>query len=78
MPVVFSGTGGRGGKACEILRGLGYSNCHNGGGPAHIASARGIAWGGRNGTGGHMGQARLAILKGKNDIETGGFWFGQV
>ncbi|CAL1135749.1 unnamed protein product [Cladocopium goreaui] len=41
--ITHCGTGGRGGKACEILRGLGYSNCHNGGGPAHIASARGIA-----------------------------------
>eukprot|EP00435_Cladocopium_sp_Y103_P021299 s287_g5.t1 len=41
--ITHCGSGGRGGRACEILRGLGYSNCHNGGGPAHIASARGIA-----------------------------------
>eukprot|EP00438_Fugacium_kawagutii_P011440 Skav221334 [mRNA] locus=scaffold1234:53488:66196:+ [translate_table: standard] len=41
--ITHCGSGGRGGRACEILRGLGYSNCHNGGGPSHIAAARGIA-----------------------------------
>mmetsp|Transcript_46795 Transcript_46795/g.111305 ORF Transcript_46795/g.111305 Transcript_46795/m.111305 type:complete len:126 (-) Transcript_46795:130-507(-) len=40
--ITHCGSGGRGGKAAEIFRGWGYSNAHNGGGPSHIATSRGI------------------------------------
>ncbi|CAK9057429.1 unnamed protein product [Durusdinium trenchii] len=41
--ITHCGSGGRGGRAAEILRGLGYSNAQNGGGPSHIAAALGLA-----------------------------------
>lgn len=37
--VTHCGSGGRGGRARDILKELGYKNVFNGGGPAHIASA---------------------------------------
>lgn len=38
--ITHCGGGGRGGKAADILKGLGY-NAYNGGGPANIAKAYG-------------------------------------
>ena len=40
--VTHCGSGGRGGKAAAILRGLGY-DAHNGGSPANVAAALAIA-----------------------------------
>eukprot|EP00406_Dinophysis_acuminata_P075661 CAMPEP_0179266850 /NCGR_PEP_ID=MMETSP0797-20121207/29626_1 /TAXON_ID=47934 /ORGANISM="Dinophysis acuminata, Strain DAEP01" /LENGTH=139 /DNA_ID=CAMNT_0020975091 /DNA_START=76 /DNA_END=495 /DNA_ORIENTATION=+ len=39
--VTHCGAGGRGGKACSVLRSLGYTNVHNGGSPDNIRAARG-------------------------------------
>ena len=42
IPIItHCGSGGRGGKASEILRSLGY-NAYNGGSTAHIAASRGV------------------------------------
>ena len=38
--ITHCGSGGRGSKAAAILRGLGYTNTHNGGSPANIAAAK--------------------------------------
>lgn len=37
--VTHCGTGGRGGRAAELLRQMGYGNVLNGGSPNHIATA---------------------------------------
>jgi rhodanese-related sulfurtransferase len=40
--VAHCGSGGRGGRAVMLLAQLGYTNAHNGGGPAHITKALGL------------------------------------
>ncbi|CAE8653257.1 unnamed protein product [Polarella glacialis] len=39
--VTHCGSGGRGGKAAQVLRGLGYANAHNGGSADKIRAAQG-------------------------------------
>eukprot|EP00930_Biecheleria_cincta_P021319 TRINITY_DN15832_c0_g2_i1.p2 TRINITY_DN15832_c0_g2~~TRINITY_DN15832_c0_g2_i1.p2 ORF type:complete len:124 (-),score=24.00 TRINITY_DN15832_c0_g2_i1:334-705(-) len=38
--VTHCGSGGRGGKSCNVIKGLGYTNVHNGGSPDNIRAAR--------------------------------------
>uniref|UniRef100_A0A7S1LSN3 Rhodanese domain-containing protein n=1 Tax=Alexandrium catenella TaxID=2925 RepID=A0A7S1LSN3_ALECA len=37
--ITHCGAGGRGGKACTVIAGLGYANVHNGGSPDNIRKA---------------------------------------
>eukprot|EP00449_Zooxanthella_nutricula_P019968 CAMPEP_0198535816 /NCGR_PEP_ID=MMETSP1462-20131121/39914_1 /TAXON_ID=1333877 /ORGANISM="Brandtodinium nutriculum, Strain RCC3387" /LENGTH=214 /DNA_ID=CAMNT_0044265761 /DNA_START=104 /DNA_END=746 /DNA_ORIENTATION=- len=38
--ITHCGAGGRGGKACTVIKSLGYTNVHNGGSPDNIRAAR--------------------------------------
>jgi rhodanese-related sulfurtransferase len=37
--ITHCGSGGRGGRAATLLQDLGFTNVHNGGGPAHLYTA---------------------------------------
>ena len=75
--ITHCGSGGRGGKAAALLVKKGYTNVHNGGGPAHVAKAIEMRAGTGNATGiatgneDQHGESESGVDKGESGANKG-------